>query len=430
MWNSPQDFHCLKPLPALTVAAILALDKDLRAFAAAIPSLKMMSHTRASSCPKAFGAVLLGTLVALASLATLVWMAGQPGVRALEPRRLEGDGTALSNRLSKAAGLRVRMPVWLQFVASCVKPFVFALIFGPPRPGKEEAWHKPIQILVFVIVPAIWAFKADVVLIMGIVTSKSLTLWQQANAIFMVAGSSSNASSCGCLVGSQGLVADSMAFLKLHEDPTSSREERRDHWETKVGWVTRATMQWNEIYAFFGVGPLFILILPALVAYCYISIPFLFVTFAIAGLCANMMRMVMSWWFHSEAEHRIQETTLEAQQAWEQAWSFTDGRYSRDKACYDETGSTNGGLGNYFTLSVLPAILPISTAAMARLVTGCGYWVALQDSWEDRHWRTWVSYLLDSGVDALGDAQNLTHGGVDDYITLLQRWLVAANSFV
>ncbi|CAE7497771.1 unnamed protein product [Symbiodinium natans] len=89
----------------------------------------------------------------------------------------------------------------LQFVAGALKPLILALLFGPPRPGKAEAWHKPLQILVFIVLPGLLTLKGDVALIRGIVASGDFTWWQRVNAILMVAGSSSNSSTSLCLTG-------------------------------------------------------------------------------------------------------------------------------------------------------------------------------------------------------------------------------------
>ncbi|CAE7497788.1 unnamed protein product [Symbiodinium natans] len=100
------------------------------------------------------------------------------------------------------------------------------------------------------------------------------------------------------------------------------------------------------------------------------------------------------------------------------------------KPALKKTSATPLSVFSYFVFALSSVVLPLSSAASARLLTGYGYWTALRDSWEDRHWHTWLTYLLNTGINALGDARGLTQGTAGDYLTLAQRWLEVVNSFV
>ena len=67
----------------------------------------------------------------------------------------------IGEHLARAAGLKTRMPVYLQTAAALLKPFLLALVLGPQRPGKKEPWHKPLQILILTVAPFVASFIAD-----------------------------------------------------------------------------------------------------------------------------------------------------------------------------------------------------------------------------------------------------------------------------
>mmetsp|Transcript_66038 Transcript_66038/g.123167 ORF Transcript_66038/g.123167 Transcript_66038/m.123167 type:complete len:449 (+) Transcript_66038:63-1409(+) len=424
-------------------------------------------------------------------LATYCWVAGMPlhtatadvgrelagtiaarGLR--EVAETESNATSPSDEanigevLARAAGLKVRMPFYMLYISILIKPVLLIFVLGPPKLNAEEAWHKPFQIVVLIIIPFLAALKADVLLLKNMFGLTGLSLWQRFCGALMILGNSSNISSAVCLVASQFLAVWHGIWLSCHSEGAGAKtkqeliEAGQKLMLEKQGAFTRlVTGPIASVLMNLVVTPLMMAALPAVFAYFYIS------------LAAFVVSVIVSYWWapklikglaegsrylaaccskderHTyEASSQIALGSEEARKAWKNFSTVADaaaalrpgglaeGLTAMDNAEYDQdmeyakaVGTPREPLYYYLMLSSMVLLFPTATVAAARLFVGSGYWPSLVDTWNDRSLETFVQYQVSAAVNAVGGAEETSHH-LHPYLVLVQRWLVTLNHFL
>lgn len=348
-----------------------------------------------------------------------------------------------SDQLRELAGLRIRVPYYFLLTTLLVKPLIMLFVVGPPSLRKTAV--QEVVFFVAIIVPMLGTAVSDVRKVAFICLSEGPSIWVKANAAMISLGASANVTT-GLTLIALYTGTFSEAKWRVALSSPAPPEPLTLGWKDDVDARVR-----DEASASFGpcVDPYMVVIVsvvlpgiiacmltaPAVVAFGYMVVPAALVFIGIVYMSEPILRRALvARLACCPGARRKGYTPLEPEKMEEcrRAWiamGNSDEDFDTQRAFYEKTGVSFGAVSNYLWLPFLGALCAPFVPVAARLYTGCGYWPALHDTWEDRHFRNWLRFMLDSSVDNVGHLQRGL-SAIQSGLELLQRWLVLISHLI
>ncbi|CAE7342555.1 unnamed protein product [Symbiodinium natans] len=353
----------------------------------------------------------------------------------------------IGEHLARAAGLKTRMPVYLQTAAALLKPFLLALVLGPQRPGKKEPWHKPLQILILTVAPFVASFIADfrMTFHMWFFIDEEVKPTFRLLGTLMVIGNSPNLATSSCIAGSLMLTSRAHGWARQAQQPQHSENSGPPTIsERLLSILLPCVTIVGSICFVVTVFPLSLFLVSTVVAYFYISLPLLFMAavfgyrigpYGMLGLMKLRKAVTEVCCPKPSGSYELCDLQPSEEVLKAYAKGLPEGldykqMFLEDKEWVELTGSTYEGWAGYFLLPAIAAFFPLASSVAVRLSVRDGYWPALVDSWNDRHWNTWIDHLLATGTKVVGNAKGVAPSSCHHYLEVSEKWLMVLSNLI
>lgn len=358
-------------------------------------------------------------------------------------------GSSVNEQLRELAGLSTRMPYYVLAAMAVLKPIVILGVLGAPT--QRTTFYKQAMFILPVFVPSLAAAVNDFRRARIIYMTVGPSIWTKINATMVVFGASSNVTTVLAISGVISMLQISIKWQMMHQRPPPSdpQDEGLEQWKTEIDEGSKKAGGLTPCESVFllplGCATMpgffaFLIFLPAAIVYFYIVMPVVLILVGcVSGVCGmpvvGYTLAARKTCCAGQQSQRLNEEQGGAAYApldgAADAWKALGetGDYTENFEFYERTGYPKDAVVGYLAGPVVGACLVPFVVLAARLYAGCGYWTSVVETWEDRHYRTWVSYMLDSSTDAVGNVQGRLPVG-QEVLVLAQRWLVLLNHLI